>query len=132
MLARVHRFLTSFKGALIMCILGLVNLSMSLSMGSSMWPLDVAFILMFAYFARRALKGGVDVGCNQPLSADQKARIKAATERLYDVMKSVDDELVAAAKQVTEEADDVQSDQRKDQEAGSEGTDRRTDSKEDR
>jgi hypothetical protein len=86
----------------------------------------VGLIIYWAWAGRRALSTKSEV--NMPLTPEQIAKIQAATDELHATMKEIDLELTIAAR---EEAN-VQSDKRKDKEAGSEGTDGRTDSKEDR
>jgi hypothetical protein len=88
----------------------------------------------WVWMARRAIKrkaDGLDSvvdELNIDLTDDQKARIKAATEALRVVLQEVDLELTVAKREKAR----VQSDERADQEDGKEGTDGRTDSKEDR
>jgi hypothetical protein len=86
----------------------------------------VGLIIYWAWAGKRALSTKSED--NVPLTPEQLAKIQAATDELHATMKEIDLELKIAAR---EEAN-VQSDRRKDQEAGSEGTDGRTDSKEDR
>jgi hypothetical protein len=96
---------------------------------STSWAIvDAVCCAYWCYMMRRAIKNKVAVADKVELTPDQRARIKVGTEALGSILKEVDLELMIAAR----EKDRVQSDERTDQEAGKEGTDRRTDSKEDR
>ena len=129
MLERLRNFLHTFRGAMTMAIFCFVCLLLDISNGNEAmaWVMGIG-TLVWLYQARRALKDdSIDEQIDE-LTEDQKTRIKEATNALGDVIKEVDLELTIARR----EKDRVQSDKRKDQEAGAEGTDGRTDSKEDR
>jgi hypothetical protein len=106
----LRKWLLSFKGAMIMACMGLVNLAASAYQGSPTVWFDVAFVLMFVWFARRAinnplLPGEVEV----VLTQDQKDRLAEADMQLKVVMREVEAECIATAQaraKAEEEKDD--------------------------
>jgi hypothetical protein len=123
----MRKFLSSFWWCLANALVCLWLLAIQLEAGDTLWTWAmVGLIIYWAWAGKRALNTKRDD--NVPLTPEQLAKIQAATDELHATMKEIDLELKIAAR---EEAN-VQSDRRKDQEAGSEGTDGRTDSKEDR
>lgn len=123
----LYEWLTSFKTCMILACIGVFNVGFSAHTGSpSVW-FDVAFVLFWVWMAKKALNrqlgpGEVEVALNQ----DQKDRIREASQNLNTVMREVENECMAevrAAKLKAKEKARVQSDKRKDQEAGDEGDD---------
>jgi hypothetical protein len=90
MLASLHKWLTSFKGALILAIVGLFNVAMAAYNGSPTLWLDVAFVCFWVYMAKRALNTQAVDGQVKELNEDQKARVKAAAQAVADATHKLD------------------------------------------
>ncbi len=126
-MAKLYEYLTSFKVALLLAILGVVNVGMSAYTGSITLWFDVIFVLFWVYIARKAVNR--ELGPDEfevTLTQDQKDRVKAASDNLHTVIDEVEGECMAevtAMRLKAKEKARVQSDKREDQEAGSEGDD---------
>jgi hypothetical protein len=127
MIARFCRWSISFKGALFFCIVGLLNVAMSLHSGSMTLWFDVAFVVFWVWIAKRALRTQADLDeFSMVLTQEQKDKIHEASTHLADVIAEVEaeyrqQELAHNLKQ--REKARVQSDKREDQEAGTKGDD---------
>jgi hypothetical protein len=131
MLQRINKIITSFFGALGMAVFGFVSMGIDIAAGATIWAWVMgACTLFWLNMARLALKNKGTHESNVRLTDDQEQRIEIATREFHAVVKEVELEL----KRAVREQANVQSNQRKDQEAGKEttATDGRTDSKEDR
>ena len=123
MFQRVGAWLNSFVGGLVMAVLSFWSVIGELgSEGSEGWAwvygLLTCWWLGVAY---RANKRGDTAGDirreEQPLTDEQKARVKAAADTFADVMKEIDLELTISKRKKY----NVQSKERKDNEAGEGG-----------
>jgi hypothetical protein len=93
MFAGLHRWLLSFKGALILAIIGLMNVCMSLNSGSITVWFDVAFVIFWVWMAKRALRTEADLDeFSMVLTQEQKDKIHEASTHLADVIAEVEAE----------------------------------------
>jgi hypothetical protein len=100
MLYNLHRWVTSFKGALTLAIVSLCSLAMSLAVGSEFVWIDALLVIVWCFMAKRALNkqarevlGEVEV----TLTQDQKDKIRVASQALNDVINEIEDECMAEA-----------------------------------
>jgi hypothetical protein len=127
---RLNRWINTFRGAMICAIISFLCLLSYVREGDGSlmaWAMGIC-TLWYLYLARKALKTAAIDKEIEELSEDQKARIQEATDNVATVLLTIDRELTMAAREKAR----VQSNKRADQEAGKEGSDGRTDSKEDR
>jgi hypothetical protein len=127
MFAGLHRWLLSFKGALILAIIGLMNVAMSLNSGSITVWFDVAFVIFWVWMAKRALRTEADLDeFSMVMTQEQKDKVHEASTNLANVMEEVEAEYrqqeLEHNRKKREKAR-VQSDKRKDKEAGPKGDD---------
>jgi hypothetical protein len=90
MLASLYKWVTSFKGALILAIIGVFNVGSAAYTGSPTLWLDVAFVCFWVYMAKRALNKEAVDGQVKELNEDQKARVKAAAQAVADATHKLD------------------------------------------
>lgn len=95
----LRKWLLSFKGAMIMACLGLVNVGTSTYNGDPWLWIHVFFVCIWVLVAKMALSkqllpGEIEV----VLTQDQKDRILEANMELTTVMREVEAECIAEAK----------------------------------
>ncbi len=129
MLKKLNEFTSKFFPALVLAMFSFLCMGLNIAEGATFWAWLMGIAtLCWLDITRLALKKKGTSESGVKLTDGQEQRIKTATEEFHATMKEIELELVRAAK----EKANVQSHQRKDQEAGREGTDGRTDSEEDR
>ena len=136
-LLALHRWFHTFKGSLLLAGLSFLCLISDIQTQSYIMAWVMGFCTVYWLWLAKLVINQPSEEERRELTEDQQNRLQAAYNNLYKVMKEVQDETKAEdialkLKAKEKENADVQCKERTNKEASFEGTDRRTDRKEDR